>query len=551
MGNKAAQLDTQQAQEALDPKDNAPSSQQDQSARPATAKQEDEKTDSPPKGKDRKDNQLSNLDMRKIPTAGQVNKFREPFKKRVAAFLGTLTKGKRKASTASKKDRGDEKTDKKGGKRYRVGDKAYSQVLNGPHKGKWIEVIVTRVHPTGLIDLSVPNFKKYRVFSSACKVSPDYLSSERPEVDNTPLCVGDQAYSKILTGSSTGLWIRVLIRRVHEDGKLDIYITNFKKYKVYAHAMEVPGNLVVREPPPGDNREATPGADEEPRPPPTLQKPKDDDSPANTVKETFSPKSAPTSPTAMDPDLPAGVHSPQGGRPSRLSAPNSPRPGYKPSPGPRLSEATAMRMSDAINQALGLEVLDDFEPDFPDPASPSAMSPSADEGTAFEFDNFASTKSIEFDKEDDQTKAMEQMSAVVGFLMNIDAEDPADKSKLKLERLWKELDQDKDDKLNDEELLNMQLAIAEAWKQKARMEFEDMLKKMNLDMGAMSKSQIDMITSKFREDMLGDLDEKINDIKENKETYIKALRTDLDLDCDGVVSKADFMDTAPFVLYDQ
>merc|ERR1712154_332551 len=40
---------------------------------------------------------------------------------------------------------------------WRPGMKAYSQILNGPHNGKWIEVFVTAVHPNGKLDLKIPD----------------------------------------------------------------------------------------------------------------------------------------------------------------------------------------------------------------------------------------------------------------------------------------------------------------------------------------------------------------------------------------------------------
>jgi len=507
---------------------------------------DEEKANVLPRETQRKDEStLPTVNIMKIPTTSQINKFRKPIKVRIGFWMSALNtkratqKIKRSLSLRSKKKLIIKEESKE--QPWRVGDKAWSQILNGPNSGKWVRIVVKRVDKeTGLLDISIPNHKRHRVFSSACKVSPDYLKRKPPANANIPYATGEQAWSKILTGDSVGVWIKVIIRRVHNDDKVDIFIPSFKKYKVYAHALEVPLSLVLRKPP------------------------------LNALREGDSKESSPSPP-----------HEPQ-------VLPNSKAPGEKftlHSVGstyedPATYRDTQAKIQAAVNKALGFHSiagsLGDFEPDFSQFSASRSDDDDDDEeedeydeeeeedefnedetpannfttlGKPFPADFGLEAAKLEFDN-DQECEAYERMGAVVGFLMNIDTDEKSSRAQ-ELTRLWNALDLDHDGKLDDGEILNMQLAIAEAWKQKAQIEFDEMLNKMDNPMNNITKAQLVSVTSQFKQEMLQDLEDRKKDILENKERYIEELRFELDIDMDGVVSKDDFLKTAPFVLYDQ
>jgi len=496
---------------------------------------------------------LSTVNILKIPTSGQISKYRQPLKQRIRFWMSTFNTKKRAKSKAERllkndalADTVEERDEPK--EQWRVGDKGWSQILNGPHAGKWVDVLVTRVDlKTGLLDLSIPNFKKYEVFSSACKVSADYVRRTPPPGYDVPYSKGDEAYSRILTGDSVGMWIKVVIRRVHNDGKLDIFVPSFKKYKVYAHALEVPGNLVLRHPP--------------------LNALREDSNEKNELRPDSNEKvETRQSNEPIVPEIPSGVV------PEKFTLDS----------GNSLQEDTAAyretqaKIQAAVNKALGLTPISpsigDFEPDFMQLTPTRSSDDDEDEDDDGDEDDeeddedipeenhtlpnktwnedFASTsKNLVFDN-DQETKALGRMGAVVGFLLSMDTDEKSSRAQ-ELARLWNALDLDQDGQLNDNEILNMQLSIAEAWKQKAQIEFDEMLNKMDNPLNKATRAQLESVTNQFRQEMLQDLEDRKKDIQENKERYIEELRSELDIDMDGIVSKDDFLKTAPFVLYDQ
>lgn len=151
----------------------------------------------------------------------------------------------------------------KDGADWYIGQKAWSQILNGPYNGTWIEVFVTKIHP-GMkkIDLRIPDYKKFRVYSTAVEVPTEYIrrddpsgsgekgEPEFPPPPDTAWKVGMKGFSRILSGRHKGTWIGVIIKQVHHDRqKLDVFIPEHHKYKVYAKAMDVPTNTIYPEVP--------------------------------------------------------------------------------------------------------------------------------------------------------------------------------------------------------------------------------------------------------------------------------------------------------------
>merc|ERR1712062_451480 len=73
---------------------------------------------------------------------------------------------------------------------------------------------------------------------------------------------------------------------------------------------------------------------------------------------------------------------------------------------------------------------------------------------------------------------MHHLSKIVRVIMNLVCDSESPPTQEMLEMLWVELDADGDGVLNDQELLQMLVAIAEAWKQKTTLEFESIQNQM-------------------------------------------------------------------------
>jgi len=438
-----------------------------------------------------------------LPTSGNLKQYKRPIRDRLMLWYK-----KNFSSYAAQSDqrftedfspKWDKLDETDENFRWKPGMKAYSQILNGPYNGKWIEVKITAVHPNGKIDLKILDYQKYRVYASAVDVPITFVrrtkpdtpkgkekkippwTPERPRVAGTVWKVGDTGYSEILSGTNKGAWITVVVKRVHVDEvtkkvtKLDIYIPDYKKYNVYAHALEVPESMVRHE-----------------QPPPAF---------GNEEVKNHAPAGGPD----MEDQL--SMSSSGGTSPGEEIEKPTKRPKVNiNAPSPRNKDMTWVR------------------------ANPN--------------------QTPVFDDDADALK-LSQLGAIVRVIMNLECDENSQPTEPMLEELWKELDQDRDGFLCDSELLDMLVAIAEAWKQKTSIEFEDMKRGLSADIKSLGdESDLDEdLTNKYRDHLLSVMEDRIKTIKEESQKHVAEVKAELDLDFDGFVSKKDFLLAAPFVLF--